>query len=168
MAGISAEAVTRLWDEHGAALVLYAQQWCDAPEDVVQEAFLVLVRQVRAPENPVGWIYRVVRNRAMNAARARGRKARRETVVAHRGEPWFEPAPSDRLDAAEATEALGHLPLDEREVIVARLWGGLGFEQIAGLTGRSLATVYRTFQRGLAALRERLGVRCPKRTQAKT
>ena len=37
------------------------------PEDVVQEAFLLLVRQVVAPDNPVGWMYRVVRNRAINA-----------------------------------------------------------------------------------------------------
>lgn len=45
MAGIGPEILTRLLDEHGAALVLYAQQWCDTPEDVVQEAFLALVRQ---------------------------------------------------------------------------------------------------------------------------
>jgi len=29
----------RLIDAHAAPLVLYARQWCDAPEDVVQEAF---------------------------------------------------------------------------------------------------------------------------------
>ena len=62
---LSPEAVTRLWDQHSAALVLYARQWCDAPEDVVQEAFLLLVRQNAAPDNPGGWLYRVVRNRAI-------------------------------------------------------------------------------------------------------
>jgi len=30
----------RLIDRHAAALVLYARQWCAAPEDVVQDAFL--------------------------------------------------------------------------------------------------------------------------------
>ena len=157
---LSPEAVTQLWDEHSTALVLYARQWCDGPEDVVQEAFLLLVRQVAAPDNPVGWLYRVVRNRAINAARSRGRKSRRETAAAMRGEPWFDAAGGDRLDAAAATEALKHLPLEQREAIVARLWGGLSFEEIARLSETSLSKVYRSYHRGLAALRERLEGSC--------
>jgi RNA polymerase sigma factor (sigma-70 family) len=160
MGGIRAEDVIRLWDEHSAALTLYARQWCAAPEDVVQEAFLLLVRQTAAPENPVGWIYRVVRNRAMNASRSSGRKTRHEAAAAHRGEPWFEPAPGNRLDADTATEMLGELAIDQREAIVARIWGGLTFEQIAGVSGTSVSVVYRNYRRGLAALRERLGVVC--------
>ncbi len=160
MSILSPQAVTRLWDEHRNALVLYARQWCNAPEDVVQEAFLLLVRQVVAPDNPVGWMYRVVRNRAINAARSRGRQSRRETAAAARGEPWFEPAEGDRLDAAAATDALKRLPIEQREVIVARLWGGLPFEEIARVSEMSLSKVYRSYQRGLAALRERLDASC--------
>lgn len=157
---LTPESVTRLWDEHRSALVLYARQWCNTPEDVVQEAFLLLVRQAVAPENPVNWLYRVVRNRAMNAARSRGRQSRRETAAASRGEPWFTSAEGDRLDAAAATDALRQLPVEHREVIVARVWGGLSFDEIARLTEMSLSKVYRSYQRGLAALRERLDVSC--------
>jgi RNA polymerase sigma factor (sigma-70 family) len=160
MSILSPQAVTRLWDEHGRTLVLYARQWCDVPEDVVQEAFLLLVRQVVAPDNPVGWMYRVVRNRAINASRSCGRQSRRETAAAGRGQPWFESADGDRLDAAAATDALKHLPVEQREAIVARLWGGLSFEEIARLSEMSLSKVYRSYQRGLAALRERLDVSC--------
>ena len=87
MSILSPQAVTRLWDEHREPLLLYARQWCDVPEDVVQEAFLLLVRQVVAPDNPLGWLYRVVRNQAINAARSRGRQSRRETAAAARG--WW-------------------------------------------------------------------------------
>ncbi len=160
MSILGPQAVTRLWDEHRYALVLYARQWCDAPEDVVQEAFLLLVRQPAAPENPVGWLYKVVRNRAINAARSRGRRSRREAAAADHGEPWFHSAEGDRLDAAAATDALKHLPPQQREVIVARLWGGLAFEEIARLSEESLSKVYRSYQRGLAALRERLNAPC--------
>jgi RNA polymerase sigma factor (sigma-70 family) len=161
MGSISPEAVTRLWDEQSAALVLYAQQWCDTPEDIVQEAFLLLVRQAVAPENPAGWLYRVVRNRAINASRSHGRQARREAAVAQHMAPWFEPTEGRRLDAAAATDALKQLPRDQREVIVARLWGGLSFDEISHLVGLSASTVYRRYQQGLSALRERLGVACP-------
>jgi RNA polymerase sigma factor (sigma-70 family) len=164
MSVISAETVTRLWDAHCAPLVLYARQWCDAPEDVVQEAFLLLVRQVVVLDNPVGWLYRVVRNRAINAGRSRGRRSRREAAVAAYGEPWFEMIDGDRLDGAAATEALKHLPADEREAIIARLWGGLSFEEMASLNSSSLSSVYRCYQRGLASLRERLGGSCLTKT----
>ena len=169
MSILSPQAVTRLWDEYRNALALYARQWCDGPEDVVQEAFLLLVRQGVAPENPVGWLYRVVRNRAINAARSRGRQSRRETAAAARGEPWFEPAEGERLDAVAATDALKHLPIEQREVIVARLWGGLSFEEIGRLSEMSLSKVYRNYQRGLAALRERLDAPCSgKKSRAKS
>ena len=117
MSAASPELLGRLLDEHGAALVLYAQQWCETPEDVVQEAFLALVRQAALPENLVAWLYRVVRNEALSASRSSGRRARREAAAAHAGEPWFEPREGERLDAAAATRALERLPIDQREII---------------------------------------------------
>lgn len=160
---VGPELLTRLLDEHGPALVLYAQQWCDTPEDVVQEALLRLVRQSVVPENAVGWLYRVVRNGAISASRAVSRRSRHERAAAHHGEPWFGPSPGQRLDADTATAALKQLPIEQREAIVARLWGGRTLEQIAELTGSSTSTVHRRYQAGLSALRERLGVACPKK-----
>ena len=107
------EELSRLLDEHGRGLVLYARQWCDTPEDVVQDALVLLVRQAARPENVVAWLYQVVRNGAISALRSAGRRARRETAVAHREESWFHPPESNRLDAEEATRALAGLPRTE-------------------------------------------------------
>lgn len=163
MDSVGPELLTRLLDEHSAALVLYAQQWCNTPEDVVQEAFLRLVRQKSVPENLVGWLYRVVRNGAISASRSARRRSRHETAAAHRGEVWFATRDVERLDAPTATQALAELPIEQRETIVARLWGGLSFEEIGRLTGSSTSTAHRWYQAGLAALRESLGVACPKK-----
>ena len=46
-------------------------------------------------------------------------------------------------------------------VIVARLWGGLSFEQIAGVAGCSASTACRRYAAGIDALRKELGVPCP-------
>jgi RNA polymerase sigma-70 factor (ECF subfamily) len=163
MDAVGSEQLTRLLDEHGGALVLYAQQWCDTPEDVVQDAFLKLVRQRVVPRNIVGWLYRVVRNGSISAARAASRRSRHESEAARRREPWFVASTGTRLDAATATRVLMQLRIEQREVIVARLWGGLCFEEIARLTGSSKSTVHRNYQTGLAALRERLGLACPQK-----
>jgi DNA-directed RNA polymerase specialized sigma24 family protein len=67
MRQIGPEVLGRLFDEHAAALALFARQWCDTAEDVVQDAFVALARQVPAPDRPVAWLYRVVRNGAIAA-----------------------------------------------------------------------------------------------------
>ena len=54
-----------LVDRYAAALELYARQWCHAPEDVVQEAFLKLVAQRPPPDQPAAWLFKVVRNGAV-------------------------------------------------------------------------------------------------------
>src|SRR4029077_957422 len=100
------EVLGRLIDEHAAALVLYARQWCAAPEDVVQEAFLKLAAQRRPPQSPVAWLYRVVRNAALSAARRERRRHRHETAVAARAPNWFVPSEGVGIDGQAATDAL--------------------------------------------------------------
>ena len=153
---MSPETLAQLIDEHAAALELYAAQWADSPADVVQEAFLRLVRQAEPPGRPVAWLYRVVRNLSISAVRSSERRRRHESQ-ARTGEAWFSATEGSRLDAQEATEALQSLPEEQREVIVARIWGRLSFEQIAELTETSSSTAHRRYEAGLAALRERLG-----------
>jgi RNA polymerase sigma factor (sigma-70 family) len=150
----------RLVDRHAAPLVLYARQWCDEPEDVVQEALFKLVQQRRPPQDPVAWLYRVVRNGALDAAKMAKRRQRRESAAA-RPVRWFVEPQVDGLDAAKAVAALERLPTEEREVIVARHWGGLSFEQIAIVAGCSASTAFRRYTAGVEELRKQLEVSCP-------
>jgi RNA polymerase sigma factor (sigma-70 family) len=151
------EALGRLIEQHAAALVLYARQWCAAPEDVVQDAFRKLIAQKPAPNHVASWLYRVVRNAAISAARAERRRQRHEGRAASQT-AWFTATDSSVLDVETATAALAKLPIEQREVIVAHLWGGLTFEQIAEIAGSSSSTAHRWYLAGLASLRERLKV----------
>jgi RNA polymerase sigma-70 factor (ECF subfamily) len=144
----------RLYRQHAPALLLYARQWGGSAEDVVQEAFVRLAQQTPLPDQILPWLYRVVRNAALMVHRSAARRRQREQRVS-RPEAWFA-TNEDRLDADEATRLLAELPLELREVIVARLWGGLKFEEIAGVVGCSLPTAHRRYQMGLTQLRERL------------
>jgi RNA polymerase sigma-70 factor (ECF subfamily) len=155
------ELLARLLDEHAPALALYARQWCDSPDDVVQEALLELVRQPKLPGNVVAWLYRVVRNRAISQRRGTLRRRDRERVAAERLSAWFA-EDSSAADAESAAEALMELPLEEREVIIAHTWGGLTFADIAEAVGVSVSTTYRRYESGLEKLRKKLGVPCLK------
>lgn len=153
------ELLAWVLDRHAAALELFARQWCDSADDVVQEAVIELARQPQAPDDVVYWLYRVVRNRAVSAARSSRRRRDRETAVSSRA-TWFAPSTEDALDARTAAEAVAELPPDQREVVVARLWGGLTFAEIARLTETSDSTAHRRYEAALAELRKRLNLPC--------
>ena len=154
------EQLGQLISAHAAALVLYARQWCAIPEDIVQEAFLKLVTQSTPPTNPVPWLYCVARNGAISASRMAPRRQHYETLAAAESEGWFQPSEHSRLDAETASAALQNLPIEQREIIVAHLWGGLTFEQIGELIDSSASTAHRWYAAGLTALREKLGETC--------
>jgi len=158
MKAITPEQLGRLYREHAPALRLFARQWGEGAEDLVQEAFVKLAQQSILPERVVAWLYRVVRNQALLLGRGNARRRQRE-ARASCGEAWFSSV-DEQLDAHQAAGQLAELPLEQREVIVARLWGGLTFEEIAPLVGCSLATVHRRYTAGLLALKERLEGRC--------
>ena len=67
-----------LMDRHAAALELYARQWCNEPEDVVQEAFVKLAVQRSTPIHTGAWLFRTVRNGAINAGITSQRRRRHE------------------------------------------------------------------------------------------
>jgi RNA polymerase sigma factor (sigma-70 family) len=176
---IDSDLLGRLLDEYGPALALYAAQWTDAADDCVQDALVELARQPAVPEHVVAWLYRVVKHRALNAARSARRRRERETRAASLrlratgfasadsertlAEP-VAPVESDRLDALIVAEALERLEADLREIIVMRVWGGLSFEEIAAALGVSISTAHRRYQAALGQLRQILELPCPTNT----
>src|SRR5690348_14180121 len=107
---IDAELLGRLLDEHGTALALYASQWTDTADDCVQEALVELARQRQTPDHVVAWLYRVVKNRALNAARgARRRRERESRAMAERFAAIEQSTAFDGDDSRAAIAALEQL-----------------------------------------------------------
>jgi RNA polymerase sigma factor (sigma-70 family) len=156
------ELLGRLFDRHAAVLELFARQWCDCSEDVVQEALIELAGQARMPDGPAAWLYRVVRNKAISASRSSQRRRRHETAVVGGRSEMFDRSPADRIDADVATAALESLSIELREVVVARIWGGLTFQQIGRLVGVSDSAAHRRYEAALVALRQKLRTPCLK------
>ncbi len=168
MGSVTPELLERLLDEHAAALELYAGQWTDRPDDCVQEAMIRLARQAALPERLLPWLYRVVRNRAISMARSAGRRRRHEQQAAQRRRPWFVSSPANQLDAQTVTDALEAISGEHREVIVARIWGGLSFAEIASVAGISQSAAHRRYEAGLKALRAKVGLTWLTETQSST
>lgn len=149
---IDGEQLQQLIDNHGAALALYARQWCRVPEDALQEAMIDLLRQQPPPRDPLAWLYTTVRRRAMNLARGECRRENHDRLAGLQRHTWFVPDEESALDSEELSAMLEQLPSIERQIVVARIWGDLSFEQIAGLTAISSSAAHRRYHKALSLL----------------
>jgi RNA polymerase sigma-70 factor, ECF subfamily len=150
------EAVARLYEELGPALLAYARSIVhDAAEaeDAIQQVFLKLMSADAAwPREPRPYLFRAVRNTCLNRRRARGR------LVAHHDPPPMFAAPDGLADAARDLEAaLRELPQEQSEVVVLRVWGDMTLEESAAVLGVPANTVASRYRYALAKLRLRLG-----------
>lgn len=159
----AAEQLTRMLSECSPALVLYARQWLDgaSAEDAVQNAILALLAQRQPPRNAKAWMYRAVRNAAIDAARAAARRRRREKSVAEARRDWFDPQCEALLDARSAEQSLRRLRPELREVVLLRIWGDLGFAEIAEVMQLGVSTVHDRYRAALRELRAALERPCP-------
>jgi RNA polymerase sigma factor (sigma-70 family) len=149
-----------------SGLALYARQWLDAAsaEDVVQEALTALLSQRCMPDDPIAWMYRAVRNAAIDHARSASRRKRREQSVAAARREWFEVRADSLIDAQIAERALRGLGADDRQIVVLRLWNDLNFSRIAEVVGLSVSTVHKRYVSALAELRKQLEKPCKNKT----
>ena len=152
MTHIDAQTLTAVINAHGAALVLYARQWCRTPDDAVQEALIELVRQNSTPDDVAAWLHTCVRRRAMNLGRADSRRDNHHRQAGLERESWFLPQELDPDEPIDYEMYLARLPSLDREIVVARIWSELTFSQIAEIVGQPISTVHRRYGRGIAEL----------------
>ncbi|MGH2586016.1 MAG: RNA polymerase sigma factor [Dehalococcoidia bacterium] len=134
----------------------------EAAEDVVQEAFLSIWRHAesyqQARGHARGWLLTVVRNRAIDALRAREARPKVgatlddiQSLPADSGDPADEAL---RLaDAATVRTALASLPPEQRETVELAFFSGLSYPEVAERTSTPLGTVKSRMRLALERLR---------------
>lgn len=112
-----------------------------AAEEIVQEAFLRLHRDWTDVENPRAWLYRSVRNLALNHLRDRKPDAElTEATVASDDTP-----PADVLGRHEAVGlmrlALAEIPAEDQRLLRLKYHDDLPYQEISKQTGLSVGNV---------------------------
>lgn len=140
-------------------------------EDVVQEVFLKLAHD-RLPQSVdeisgelrggtgrqlAAWLHTVTRNACMDIIRAETRRKHREREVAPHEATIGGQREIDAQDTkAIVEEALAKLPVDQREVLILRLFAERSYREIADVTGRKIGTVGWLISEGLKTLSGKL------------
>lgn len=123
-------------------------------EDVVQQAFIKLAQEETIPDNCAAWLFTVSKRLAINQQVSRKKRQVREKTVA----TFRSQNQADRgIAELEIHDLLNQLTAKEREVVIAKIWGGLTLDEISVALETSTATVWRTYQNGVDRLKELLG-----------
>ena len=133
----------------------------DAAEDAVQDAFVRAFEQLaqcRDPDKFAGWLFLILRNRCFAEQRRRKREGRSlepgDEAVASPDRPDGAVVQADRTGALE--RALERLTREQREVFVLKHVEGLSYEEIAQVTGATVASLKMRMHRAYDRLRELL------------
>ncbi|HEX8898651.1 MAG TPA: sigma-70 family RNA polymerase sigma factor [Chthoniobacterales bacterium] len=152
--------------ELGPGLVLFARQFvrsiADA-EDIVQDAFVRFWRKQHSGDPPTpgfgaanrGLLYATVRSVALDLLRRDARRARREATASADMEQTTEPQ-FDFDDGSQRAlaAAIDLLPVEQREVLVMKIWNELTFAEIASALSISQNTAASRYRYALAALKK--------------
>ncbi|MGC2698310.1 MAG: sigma-70 family RNA polymerase sigma factor [Candidatus Angelobacter sp.] len=150
-AKLTYDDVQGLYRHHGPALLAYATSLLGdrtAAEDTVHEVFLEMLGKVFMPDEPRPYLFRAVRNRALNSWRGRERL----TTLDHH--EWLVKTEATMEAAIAIEKAMRDLPVEQREVVVMKVWGEMTLDEMAKVLEIPLNTVASRYRYALAKLRE--------------
>jgi RNA polymerase sigma factor (sigma-70 family) len=132
-------------------------------EDVTQDAFSKALQALRKSEAEIElrpWLYRIVRNTALNDLRDRGPSGE-QLLESLPGSAGADAAAERREELVQLMRRLGELPEAQRAAIVMRELEGLSHEEIANALGVSGGAARQAIHRARSALRDGLGLLVP-------
>lgn len=125
-------------------------------EELVQETFLRLHKIWDEIENPRGWIYRTLRNLALNHLRDHPAEAELLESTAAAGDAL----PAEAMGRAEAVGVvrtlLAEMPASDRDLVQLKYHDDLRYEEISKRTGLSVSNVGYRLHHVLKTLAENL------------
>ncbi|MGE3801073.1 MAG: RNA polymerase sigma factor [Candidatus Kapaibacterium sp.] len=153
------DALMTLFDRHNERLWLYVARIIsdgsiahDIMQDLWERVIYLRKKKTEAPDNPVGYCYRMARNLSLNFMRSRKGDVQIDdlTEADHPTVEIAEPTDQEEL----LTLALEKLPEAYREVLVLNAWSGYSFDEIAEMLGKQPGAIHTTAYRARKRLAE--------------
>jgi RNA polymerase sigma-70 factor (ECF subfamily) len=145
--------IQALYRQHGPALLAYGISLLGdraAAEDVLHQVFLEVLGTASRPDEPRPYLFRAVRNRALNSRR------RTERLAPLDHHEWLVKTEATMHAAIAIEKAMRDLSAEQREVVVMKVWGEMTLEEMAIVLEIPVNTVASRYRYALVRLRENL------------
>ena len=152
---IDRDQIRKLYERHSRGLFAYACSFVSSfasAEDALLQVFERLLRgDLEIEGEPAPYLYRAVRNVALNHIRNRSREVNLEDT-------WLDSPSGMEQTGFELQSSLQDLPEEQREVILLHVWGEMSFEEVADALEIPANTAASRYRYGLSKLREQFQV----------
>ena len=156
--------IARIYDNYARPLYRYALSITSSPddaEDAVAEVFARLAgewKRIRKIRDLKTYLFAAVRNAAFSLLRSRRSRGNLEEAVILEFETQCSSDEAPRIERTILNEAFSALPIEQREVLVLKVFDGMTFKEIAATTHTSINTVASRYRYALDRLRSALEV----------
>jgi RNA polymerase sigma-70 factor (ECF subfamily) len=159
--GGDGEAFRQLWLRYARGVAAFARaRGAEEPDELTSDVFVAVFRRIGEFVGDEaafrGFLFTVARRRLVDEARRRSRRVPTATWLPgsdDRRVASAEQVVMDQRSQAEARDLVEGLTLDQRDVLVLRIFGELPLEQVAEILGKRPGAVKALQRRGLDALR---------------
>jgi len=152
---VDRDDIRKLYEQHSRGLFACACSIVSSfasAEDALHQVFERMLRgDLEIEGSPVPYLYRAVRNAALNQNRNRFREVQLE-------DSWLDSPPGMEKSGFELQSSLQDLPEEQSEVILMHIWGEMSFEAVAAALEISPNTAASRYRYGLSKLREQFQV----------
>lgn len=129
-------------------------------EDLTSQAFFKALNNIKKFDENKGtfssWLYQIARNTVIDHYRTKKTEANVEDVWDLSSNDNIERDVDVSQKLEQVQEYLSKLKTDQREIVVMRLWDNLSYQEIAEITGKTVASCKMTFSRTMTKLREEM------------
>jgi RNA polymerase sigma factor (sigma-70 family) len=128
----------------------------ESAEDAIHDAFCRSFRLKEAPKNLKAYMFRSVRNAAIDLRRKQARIVSMSDEYIFNSSVTPQQLLEKKITKKEVAQALLELTDDERETIVQHIYADLTFREISELRDRPMGTITSWYHRGINKLRQRM------------
>ncbi|WP_420317339.1 RNA polymerase sigma factor [Ekhidna sp.] len=154
------ELLVKRWNPKMLARVYYTTKDASASKDIVQEAWITIIRKIKTLRDPgafQGWSLRIATRMAIDWIRSNQVSRKREDIRRTIQEEFIESNPLPQEDAFnELRQAIAQLPDEQKEVIQLFYQENLTIITIGGLLKLPIGTVKSRLFRGREHLKNML------------
>jgi RNA polymerase sigma-70 factor (ECF subfamily) len=162
---VSREEFARVYDTHASKIyqfIYYKTYHREIAEDLTATTFLKALEHLYQYDPEKGsissWLYQIARNCVTDHFRSRRRTIAIDDVWDCAGHQNVELDAEQRENLEELRAVMTKLPVNQRDILILRIWQELSYKEIAQIMGKSEGACKMMFVRVITHLRKHLSV----------
>ena len=157
------DAMGQLYDIYAVAIykfVFYKTMHKETAEDLTSKVFFKVLEKLETFNSEKSsfrtWLYTVARNTVIDHYRTQKKNKNIDDVWDLSSKEKVDDIVENRMQLEKVQEALKDLKIEQREIVLLRVWQGMSYKEIAEVTGSTEAACKMSYSRSMKIVKENI------------